>query len=548
MHRFFWLSLIATAALSLSWTPSVWAQDDADAPSDAAPQDAPPEPQSPRIPALPPSNADPQQPPSPEGPGAPSEEGAPSLPGVERGPLVTPAGRRDDTPPPTEMPEGQAPPMMQQNAGDARPDGVPDADVLPSATTEDGAVDVDELPAPGESVGEGDAVIEVHTRGHIDDDYQAPLAEQIVELSVIQPPHTVVQTLVAVTDDEGIARFRADTGETLQAFARMLKDDKEIFAPTGVLLDEAGSHTLTIQDKPIVDDESVVFAPRIITIVELWEDYIVFTQIYRLATDQPVVFQAKEGGREAGFRIPVPEGATGVNVVQPPGQAESVGDAVMYRGKIHPAGEAGEAPTLIVRYSIKHSNVAKLNWVQEFPFDVENLSLVVPQISQHERHENLNVLLDVPLCDADDHDPDVMCFSHIDESAEGVDMLRGTAVRVAHSGTVRAGGRLEALTSGWPADPHYGRWAAGIAALGGLLLGVLIWLRGRRREQGVEGELARLKREREAILQRVDDLEEQLADAAILEMDYEAEKERIVGELALVERRIRGQQSAAEHG
>src|SRR5699024_794112 len=133
---------------------------------------------------------------------------------------------------------------------------------------------------------------------------------------------------------------------TLQAFARMLKDDKEIFAPHGVLLDEEGPHTLTIQDKPVVDDDSVVFAPRIITIVELWEDYLVFTQIFRLATDQPVVYQAKEGGRGAGFRIPVPEGATGVRVVQPPDQAESVGDAVMYRGKVQPAGEAGEAPTL----------------------------------------------------------------------------------------------------------------------------------------------------------------------------------------------------------
>src|SRR5699024_1518503 len=154
------------------------------------------------------------------------------------------------------------------------------------------------------------------------------------------------------------------------------------------------------------------------------------------------------------------EGATGVRVVQPPNQAEAVGDAVMFRGKILPAGEAGEAPTMIVRYSLKHSNVAKVAWNQDFPFDVENLSLVVPQISQHDRHPNLNVLLDVPLCDDADRDPNVMCFSHVDETAEGVDMLRGTAVRVAHSGTVRSGGQMRVETSGWPADPHYARWAA----------------------------------------------------------------------------------------
>src|SRR5699024_8747419 len=197
-----------------------------------------------------------------------------------------------------------------------------------------------------------------------------------------------------------------------------LKDGREIFAPHGVLLEGEGPHELTIQDKPTVTDASVVFATRIITIVELWEDYLVFTQIFRLATDQPVIYQAEEGGRNAGLRIPVPEGATGVRVVQPPNQAEAVGDAVMFRGKILPAGEAGEAPTMIVRYSLKHSNVAKVAWNQDFPFDVENLSLVVPQISQHDRHPNLNVLLDVPLCDDADRDPNVMCFSHVDETAE----------------------------------------------------------------------------------------------------------------------------------
>lgn len=500
---------------------------------------------SPRIPALPPQPPDPGQAPAPE---APTDADGPSLPSIERTPLVTPAGRRDDAAPPTQEASDVRAPLAAPTPGSTRPAGVPNADVLPPSDVANQALEEENLPDPGAIVGDGDVVVHVRVKGAIDGNYHAPLANERVELSVIRPPHQVIQTFLAVSDDEGIARFRVPQGDTLQGFARMLKDGREVFAPTGLLLDSEGPHELTIQDKPTVSDPSVVFAPRIITIVELWEDYLVFTQIYRLATDQPVVFEAEAGGRDAGLRIPVPKGASGVRVVQPPNLAESVGDAVMFRGKILPAGEAGDAPTMIVRYSLKHSNVANVEWEQEFPFDVENLSVVVPQISQHDRHPNLNVLLDVPLCEHQDTRSDTMCFSHVDESADSVDMLRGTAVRVAHSGTVRAGGRMKVATSGWPADPHYARWAAGLAAIGGLLLGLLVWRRGRSQGTGRESELARLQREKDVILQRVDTLERQLADAAILEMDYNAEKERIIGELALVERRIRAQQSLAEHG
>lgn len=508
------------------------------------------EPEVPLHPEYPPQGANPIQPSGTPERGAPTEDSTPSLPGLERKPLVTPAGRRDEADPPTLEPSGAEAPQMGAGTktDEVRPEGVPDKDTLPPSMLSKKESDHDALPPAGDVVGEGDALIEVQVKGAVGDSYNAPLANQRVELSIIRPPHEVIDTRMAVSGDDGIARFRVQSGQELQGFARLLKGEREVFAPNGIRVESAGQYELTIQDKPVVSDASVVFAPRVITIVELWEDYLVFTQIFRLATDQPVIFEAEAGGRGAGLHIPVPDGAAGINVVQPTQAAEAVGDGVMFRGKILPAGEAGEAPTLIMRYSIKHSNVAKVAWSQVFPFDVENLSLVVPQISQHERHKNLNVLIDVPLCDDEGRADNEMCFSHIDEAAEGVDMLRGTAVRVAHSGTVRAGGRLEARTSGWPADPHLARWAAGFASIAAFLLVGLLWMRGRMRGTDEESELTRLKLERKAILKRVDDLEQQLADAAILEMDYEARKERIIGELALIERRIRGQRVTAEHG
>lgn len=415
------------------------------------------------------------------------------------------------------------------------------------APTSDHAIPSD-LPPPGEEVGEGDALIRVKVRGQEGENYDAPLGNRVVELSVIRPPHQVLSTLIAVTGDDGTARFAVPSGPGLQAFARNLVDGKELFAPVGAALDLPGEHALEIQDIPIVQDPSVVFASRVITIAELWEDYIVFTQVFSLATDQQVIFEAALGGRDSGLRIPLPDGAAGVRVVQPQDKAESVGDAVMFRGQILPAGQASEAPTMIVRYSLQHSNTKSVSWTQDFPFDVENLSIVVPQTSQHDRHPHLNVDIDVPLCgDAETLDPRTMCFAEFSDSAEGVQMLQGAAVRLARGGRVSAGGTMAVTTTGWPADPHIARWSAGIALALAALIGWLLYRRTARRSEARQDGLARLEREKEAILSRVDSLEVQLAEAAILEMDYEAERERIIGELALIERRIRSYQSPQTH-
>ncbi len=456
---------------------------------------------------------------------------------LKREPLVTPAARPDKIPPPTADPSTLAP----------LPKTPPDEPAVPAPL--DPSIDKSAL-VPGEAVGEGDASIEVSVRGLLDKDYNAPLRGKTVELSIIRPPHDIVGTLVALTGEDGVAHFRAEPGDNLQAFARLVDKGKEQFAPSGIVLDEPITYEMSIQDMATVSDASVVFASRIITIVELWENYTVFTQIYRLATDQPVIYKAEAGDRTAGLKIPLPEEATGIRVVQPQDQslAEVVGKTVRYRGEVKPAGQASEAPTMIVRYSIEDKNAASVAWRQEFPFDVEDLSLVVPQTSQHDKHPHLNVDILVPLCDDAGRDPKVMCFDSIDTNAEGVQMLQGTAVRIAHAGTVAAGGAMVVKTTGWPADPQLQRWAAVAALIGGLLLALLLFARGRARSSANNTELARLTREREIILDRVGTLEQQLADAAILEIEYEAEREQIIGELALIERRLRSLNGQTSHG
>ena len=179
-----------------------------------------------------------------------------------------------------------------------------------------------------------------------------------------------------------------------------------------------------------------------------------------------------------------------------------------------------------------------MRWTQKFGFDVENLSLVVPQQSEHERHPVLDVALHVPLC-ADGASPDVMCFEEITDHAEGVQMLAGKAVRVARGGRTRAGGELTVETSGWPSDPHVARWASALALAAAAGLGLVMIARARRRGTRPVDVTARLTTAREKLLDRIEALELAYLAGQVLEQEYEAEQELIVGELALIERRLR---------
>lgn len=417
-------------------------------------------------------------------------------------------------------------------------------DDVDTAAADEAVAPVVELPPAGETVGMGDATIRVTVRGRVGDAFDAPIPNQHVELTTLQPPHSVIQRLDAVTGEDGVATFEAISGEGVQAFARAFREGREVFAATGINLTEAKDYQMTVQDMPVVDDPRVVFAPRVITIAEVWEDYLVFTQIFTLATDQPVIFQADGTSRSSGLLIPLPKDAAGVRVIQPADKAEAAGDAIMFRGEVTPSGAGDQTPSLIVRYSLRHNNRATVRWTQKFGFDVENLSLVVPQQTDHPGHPHIDVAIDVPMC-ADGAEPGVMCFEDLSDTAEGVQLLQGKAVRVARGGKVRSGGELRVTTSGWPADPRWGRWASGVAVALAFILAAALVVRTRRRSVGEQSVRARLDSAKDKLLRRIEELELAYLAGQVLELEYEAEQELIVGELALIQRRLRELPSGA---
>ncbi len=374
----------------------------------------------------------------------------------------------------------------------------------------------------------------------IDDNFQrVPQAGAEVQLDIIRPPHAIVDSLTARTNEAGIATFTFPPMEGAQAFARVEREGAT-FSARGLDISNPGMGELEIAIYREVDSPEGVFATRLISISELAEDYIVFTQIWNLAMDRAAIFRPDLENRLAGLQVPLPEDATGVVVVRPEEDFYSVIDNVVYlRSPIEPAGTSNAAG-LVVRFAIHTQNSARLNWEQRFNFDVQNMSVVIPQSSPHPGFEALDVELDVDLCDGPETVGNRVCFSEVSDSAEGVQMLEGVPVRIARGGRASAGDVVYVRTRGWPSPPRWERWLALIAALTGLFAGLGFVLRHRRfRGEGGFDPMALLAHEKEQTLAAIAALHSERDTGTILEADFEVEKSRLSEQLAGIHRRIR---------
>lgn len=379
--------------------------------------------------------------------------------------------------------------------------------------------------------------LEVHVSAPDDQMNPAAAAGVSVRVSTIEPPHRVVDTVEVVTDDAGVARVSLPTAAGRQAYASAQIGGRELFSDQGVALDEPGSGELRISESVTTSDTSSVFAPRLITIAELWEDYVVFTQIWRLSSTGALQVTPESSERTSGLRIPLPEDASGVRVVQPAEGVQVVDGVLFYQLPIQPAGvdDGDGAPAIVVRFSLKHDNASELEWEQELAFPVENASVVIPQQSGHARHPAIDVALDVPLCDSSDASVDEMCFAELRDTADGVSMLDGVAVRVAGGGYGERGSVMRVRTTGWPSPFPLAEVVSTAAVLFALLGLFVLWRR--EREAGAFAPISeheRLEQARARIHEQAREARAQWLDGVLLESEYEARIAALKEELSVV--------------
>ena len=383
-----------------------------------------------------------------------------------------------------------------------------------------------------------DVPIEVRVRVQDGERGVLPIADATVQLHVITPPHTLEASHSAVTDAEGVARFTVPARAGSEAYAEL--DNGRRFFSEAVPLDDPVPRTMVLDAYPVVHDTSVLFAASVQSIVELWESYLVVSQVWTFGVDEPVVFQSTTERMGSIVRVPVPEDAVGVTVVHPAEEARVMDGYVAVAVDVAPAGvDEDDGPDLMMRFSVPSENRRRVRFDQSFSMDVERLSVIVPQQSQHARHRQLDVRLDVPLCEESDS-PDFVCFHTIGDRAEGALIREDIPVQVGR-GRARAGQVLELSTVGWP---HASRAPEAVATglgVGVGIFGLLLWRRERARRGRTEEDVLTeaLATQREQLVDAAAELEARLAAGELLERDAEVARSRIREQLAAVLRRQR---------
>ncbi len=365
-----------------------------------------------------------------------------------------------------------------------------------------------------------------------------PRAGANVQLHILQPPHDLVRSMTAVAGDDGIAHFELEPQLGLQGVAEV--DDGRRFFGETIDLGEAGERRTNVRVYRETTDPSVVIASNVVTIVELWEEYITFTQVFTFRPRDSVIYAPDREDPTTFLRIRVPDNAEGIRVARPEEDARVVSNDVAFAGEIAPPGVTEHrGPHLVIQYSIPSDNRRTLEWEQPMSLEVERLSVVVPQGSSFLRHQSFDVDVDVPMCD-DGPAGTSVCFDLVTDDPEGIPLQEDIDVIVARA-VAREGQVLRVATSGWPAPM---RWKqptalglAGFAVIFVLLL--LVRDRGSRNDDALGSQLSSLNAQKEALLGAAAEVEHRLDDGLMLEKDAEIARRRIREQLGVVYRRLR---------
>lgn len=368
-----------------------------------------------------------------------------------------------------------------------------------------------------------------------------------VQLHILQPPHDLVRTLSAVAGEDGVAHFEVEPQPGLQGVAEV--DDGRRFFGETIDLEESGERTTSVSVYRETTDPSVIIASNVVTIVELWEEYITFTQVFTFRPRESVIYVPDSDDPTTFLRVHVPENAEGIRVARPEENARVVTTDVAFAGEIAPPGVTDHrGPHLVIQYSIPSDNRSSLSWEQPMAMEIERLSVVVPQGSSFRRHQSFAVDVDVPMCD-DGPTGTSVCFDLVTDDPEGIPLQEDVDVIVARA-RVREGQVLRVSTSGWPAPV---RWkqptAIGLASLAALMF-LLLFIRDRgdRGGDSQRSQLASLKAQKEALLDAAAEVEHRLDDGLMLERDAEIARQRIREQLGVVYRRLRELEAASGQG
>jgi hypothetical protein len=284
---------------------------------------------------------------------------------------------------------------------------------------------------------------------------------------------------------------------------------------------------LTIEVYPQADDASSVRIKRLRTVVEPWEDFLVFTQFWQLTVDgnMAVDTSALSGEEyEKGLPLQLPHDAKGIHAFGP-GETETVESTVHWRGVLRP----GETVSLRARFSISASS-STFVFRHSVDYPADEVQMVLPLVSDHDKVGRLS-----------DASMAAKGFDKVEATRDVPGFRRDKDYLFARGKSLEAGDSYAVKLTGMPLERPVGPWVA--TGLG--LLGILLVLAfaGRESVQLDDDEtqsvaVETLQQEREELLDELADLEEAWEEGDISEVTYETESLRLRERLSLVMRKL----------
>lgn len=273
---------------------------------------------------------------------------------------------------------GQLAAQQNETTPQAKPEA--QAETTPPANAQEGteATEAIEEAAPTKASAESYPVKVKVTRG------DKPLANAAVFLRAARPKGPFEPTdpkpeweATGTTDAQGLATFAevpkklAKQGLRLHAVAAL---DGMTFKSAQVT--PAANITLPVKTFDRGYDVSTFKVASLRMIVEPWEDYLVFTQMWSITVNGDRALDTRllaDPDYENGIPLELPLKAQGINVNTPGGETKVVNSTVYFKGVLQP----GDPVTLQVRYSMP-ANSAEFVYEQPVGFPIDNFELIVP--------------------------------------------------------------------------------------------------------------------------------------------------------------------------
>ncbi len=331
------------------------------------------------------------------------------------------------------------------------------------------------------------------------------------------------------SNSEGVATFDVTpTGlDGLRVHAVMTHDGQP-FESAAVTPGDGVKLTIRAHERTL--DPNVVRVKSLRTVVQPWEEYLVFTQFYQLQNSSDLALDIAaipDPDYERGIPLTLPVKAQGIQAMGP-GESAVVDSTVYWKGFMKP----GEVVNIQVRFSMSAREESFI-FEQEMEYSTDELEVVVPLQTDFEKLPRLDTVTLLA--------PGFKELGRTQNGKSPLDLRSDMEFLAAWNNPVEKGESFTFKLEGLPFHKPITPWIFLIAGIV-VALGIVVFARKERArmesQQGVEDLRAAFEAERSDLREQLITLEKQQASGMRSQPEYEALRLSLREQLALILKKL----------